>query len=71
MAHILYTTKQAADYLNLSDLTLRKWRWEGKLPKFVKLGGKVLYRKQDLDDFIVQQIRISTSDTGEGDNATY
>lgn len=61
----LYTTNQTAKHLCVSELTLRKWRWEGKGPQFVKMGRKVLYREQDLHAFVKSQLRISTSDNGE------
>ena len=56
---------EVAEMLCVSALTLRKWRWEGKGPRFVKVGRKVAYRKEDLDAFINGQIRCSTSDMGE------
>jgi excisionase family DNA binding protein len=56
---------EAATLLCISDLTLRKWRWEGKGPRFIKVGRKVAYRKEDLDAFVNGQVRRSTSDTGE------
>lgn len=60
----LITTNQAANMLCLSEMTLRKWRWEGKGPRFIKLGRKVAYRQEDLYDWIDSQSRMSTSDTG-------
>ena len=48
----LYTVKEAAEYLNVSDRTLRYWKHFGTGPAFHKLGGKVLYHKNDLDEFI-------------------
>jgi excisionase family DNA binding protein len=60
----LITTNQAANMLCLSEMTLRKWRWEGKGPRFIKLGRKVAYRQEDLYDWIESQSRMSTSDTG-------
>ena len=33
--------------LKVTDSTLRRWRREGRV-KFVKIGGKVYYRKEDL-----------------------
>lgn len=61
------TPKQAANELQLSDLTLRKWRWEGKGPQFIKAGRKVIYRLQDIEEWVTNQIRRSTSDTGEAE----
>jgi len=61
----LLTPKQAAELLCMSEMTLRKWRWEGKGPQFVKMGRKVVYRQNDLQEFIQSMVRTSTSDTGE------
>ena len=55
---------QLASYWGVSINTLRKWRWEGKGPCFVKLGRKVVYRRADIDAFANAQLRTSTSDTG-------
>ena len=61
----LYTPRQAADHLCISELTLRKWRWEGKGPSFVKIGRKVAYRDDDLRAYVRSMVRSSTSDSGE------
>lgn len=61
----LITPIQAAEMLCLSELTLRKWRWEGKGPRFIKIGRKVAYKKEDLYAWIDGQSRISTSDRGQ------
>jgi predicted DNA-binding transcriptional regulator AlpA len=55
---------QLASHWGVSANTLRKWRWEGKGPRFVKLGRKVVYRRTDIDAFANAQLRNSTSDTG-------
>jgi excisionase family DNA binding protein len=62
----LYSPTQAAELLCMSEMTLRKWRWEGKGPQFVKMGRKVLYQESDLRDYVRSMIRTSTTDTGEG-----
>lgn len=61
----LLTPDQTAEHLCVSEMTLRKWRWEGKGPRFVKMGRKVLYRQTDLNEYVERQLRNSTSDTGE------
>lgn len=61
----LVTPLQAAEMLCLSELTLRKWRWEGKGPRFIKVGRKVAYKKTDLYEWVDSQSRASTSDSGE------
>lgn len=58
----LITPEEASEILCISPLTLRKWRWEGKKPQFVKIGRKVAYRRTDIASFIEAQIRKSTSD---------
>lgn len=61
----LLTPDQTAERLCVAEMTLRKWRWEGKGPRFVKMGRKVLYRQVDLNDYVEGQVRVSTSDMGE------
>ena len=36
-----------ADRWNISHRTLERWRWTGEGPRFVKLGGRVVYRLED------------------------
>ena len=43
----LYTFKQAAELLNVSEAFLRKWRRQGKI-RVVKLGRCVRIRESDL-----------------------
>lgn len=47
------TSKEAADYLNLSHRTLNKWRSEKttNLPYF-RVGKSIRYSKADLDAYI-------------------
>lgn len=58
------TTQAAAEYLSLSPRTLEKHRVTGTGPHFRKHGGKVVYRRQDLDDWSARGDRVSTSDPG-------
>lgn len=46
---VLMTTKEAADYLRHSEVTLEQWRLKGEGPVFYKPSGKVIYDKDDLD----------------------
>ena len=43
-----------------SPRTLEGWRWFGKGPAFIKAGGKVLYRLDDIVAFEVEQLRQRT-----------
>jgi hypothetical protein len=48
---VLLTSKDAAEYLNLSEATLKKWRARGRGPLFSRLPA-VRYRLADLEKFI-------------------
>lgn len=61
----LVNEHEAAKALGLSVKTLRRWRWTGKPPPFVKIGAAVRYEPPILRDFIAAGRRKSTSDTGE------
>jgi predicted DNA-binding transcriptional regulator AlpA len=50
--------------LGLSVRTLQKWRLEGRGPRFVKLGNAVRYDPADLDLFVREGARGSTSEAG-------
>ena len=62
----LLNEEKTAEFLGLSTATLRKWRWEGKEPRFIKLGRRVVYRMSDIEAYLEKQSRLSTSDNGEG-----
>ena len=50
-----------ADRWNISHRTLERWRWTGEGPHFIELGGRVLYRLQDVEAFEAEQLRASTA----------
>ncbi len=60
----LVNEAEAAHLLSLSVKTLRRWRWAGKGPRFLKLGAAVRYDSADLTAFIEAGRRNSTSDPG-------
>ena len=45
---------------NISPRTLERWRWAGEGPQFIKLGGRVVYRLEDVEAFEAEQIRQAT-----------
>lgn len=45
----------------LSPRTLERWRWLGQGPAFLKLGGRVAYRLEDIEAFEVAQTRDTTT----------
>ena len=59
----LFNEKQASDYLGKIPIkTLQRWRNEGSHLKFVKLGKAVRYRQEDLDNYVNDNLRSSTTD---------
>jgi predicted DNA-binding transcriptional regulator AlpA len=58
-------TPATAEYVGLSDSTLEKFRLTGDGPKFVRIGVRAVgYRIEDLDAWLAERVRRSTSDTG-------
>jgi excisionase family DNA binding protein len=62
----LATTDEAARYLRLQKQTLEAWRLKGTGPAFLKLGRRVVYRREALEKFMAERERTSTSDPGRG-----
>jgi hypothetical protein len=58
-------TPLAADYLGLSPATLETLRSRGGGPAFLKLGRRVVYQREDLDKWLAERRRTSTSDSGQ------
>lgn len=46
---------------NISHRTLERWRWTGEGPKFLKMGGRVVYRLEDIEAFEAERSRDSTT----------
>jgi hypothetical protein len=42
---------------SLSHRTLERWRWEGNGPRYLKVGGRVLYRLTDIESYEAAQFR--------------
>jgi hypothetical protein len=64
------TTERPIKHLNqielsrrwsLSPRTLERWRWLGQGPRYLKIGGRVVYRLEDIEAFETQQARESTA----------
>jgi len=59
-------TPEAARFLGLSGRTLEKHRTYGTGPRYSKLGGRVVYRVDDLQAWVDRGSKQSTSDdTGD------
>ena len=49
---------------SLSPRTLERWRWLGEGPQYLKVGGRVVYRMEDIEAYEAQNLRDSTSAEG-------
>ena len=55
-----WTTVEAAEFLGISEATLRGWRHKGYGPKSFTLGQRaVRYLEQDVRDWLDEQIKAS------------
>ena len=43
---------------SLSHRTLERWRWEKRGPVYLKIGGRVAYRLEDVEAFERDQIHV-------------
>ena len=58
----LLPTSRAAEYLGVSKAFLERDRWAGARIPFIKVGSRaVRYRLSDLEAYVEQQVRLSTS----------
>ncbi len=59
----------------ISPRTLERWRWLREGPRYLKLGGRVLYRVSDIEAYERSIIRLTQADAegsrigGVGSNA--
>ncbi len=67
-AQALWDEIQTAERLNLkSPRALQNWRCKGYGPPFLKIGRLVRYRPEDIEDWLTQQTRQSTSEAPKGE----
>ena len=55
-------TPAAADYCGRSPRTMEGLRTRGGGPPYYKRGGIVVYRRDELDDWLAEGRRVSTGD---------
>jgi predicted DNA-binding transcriptional regulator AlpA len=56
-------TPATAEYVGLSRSTIEKFRLTGQGPKFVRIGVRAVgYRVEDLDAWLAERVRQSTSE---------
>jgi predicted site-specific integrase-resolvase len=46
---------------SISPRTLERWRWLGQGPRYLKIGGRVVYRLEDIEAYEAERMRESTA----------
>jgi hypothetical protein len=49
-----------AERWRVSTRTLEQWRWQGKGPRYLKIGGRVVYRLEDVEAFEAANLHVNT-----------
>jgi hypothetical protein len=49
-----------AERWRVSGRTLEQWRWQGKGPRYLKIGGRVVYRVEDVEAFEAANLHVNT-----------
>lgn len=62
----LLNESEAAEFLRLKPKTLARWRWKGQGPVYRKIGGAIRYTVTDMERYLEEATRQSTSDPGHG-----
>jgi hypothetical protein len=52
---------QLAERWNMSARTLERWRWLGEGPVYLKLGGRVSYRLEDIEQYEANHLHANTT----------
>jgi hypothetical protein len=64
MSDKLLNEQQTSKETGFKVSTLRKRRWQGLPPKFLKVGSKVFYQPKEIEKFLESCVRNSTTDKG-------
>jgi len=60
----LLSEREVARQLNISEVTLQMWRYQGKGPPFVRLLRMIRYRPADLEAWLLVQEVFPARSTG-------
>ena len=53
---------QLSDRWGISHRTLERWRWIGEGPPYLKIGGRVVYRLEDIERYETVRLHGETPD---------
>ena len=51
MSEVCVNQKELAARWKISHRTLERWRWVQEGPRYLKIGGRVVYRLSDVETF--------------------
>jgi len=55
----LLTLPEAAAYLNMTEKSLRWLRYTGEAPRAAKIGGRVVFRRSEIDAWLDEKFEVS------------
>jgi len=65
MLHL--TQSDLARRWRISPRTLERWRWAGRGPAFIRIGGSVRYRLEDIESFEAFHLQAQTGRSPGGE----
>jgi hypothetical protein len=62
---VLINQRTLSDRWSVSERTLERWRWRGHGPRYIKLGNRVMYKLEDIEDYenVHSKARTTTEDS--------
>ena len=55
------TQDQLAARWHISPRTLEQWRWRGVGPRYLKIGGRVIYPETEIERFEAKRLHQNTT----------
>ena len=65
MSEVCLSQIELAARWKISHRTLERWRWAQEGPRYLKLGGRVVYRLSDVEAF-EREVTVATEDQPSG-----
>ena len=65
MSEVYVNQKELAARWKISHRTLERWRWAQEGPRYLKLGGRLVYRLSDVEAF-EREVTMATEDQPSG-----
>lgn len=61
---ICFTQKELARRWTLSHRTLERWRWDDTGPAYMKIGGRIVYRLEDVLSYEKERLHLTAERAG-------